>query len=72
MVERIAKIRRDYHVRGKGIRRIVRERGVSRNTVREVIREGKTEFSYVRSNPPRAPKMASYSARLDELIVGAE
>ena len=38
IVETIANIRRDYYVHGKGLRRIARERKVSRNTVRKVIR----------------------------------
>ena len=50
IVETIAKIRRDYFVRGKGIRRIARERKVSGNTVRKVIRENKTQFTCQRQN----------------------
>ena len=49
IVETIAKIRRDYYLYGKGLRRIARERKVSRNTVRKVIRENKTQFTYERT-----------------------
>ena len=40
VVETIAKVRRDHFVNGKGIRAIARNRGLSRNTVRKIIREG--------------------------------
>jgi transposase-like protein len=38
VVETIAKIRRDYFVEKKSIKAIARDRGVSRNTVRKVLR----------------------------------
>jgi DNA-binding transcriptional regulator LsrR (DeoR family) len=47
IVETIAKIRRYYFVDGKGIREISRMLGVSRNTVRKVIRSNATEHHYV-------------------------
>ena len=50
-METIAKIRRDYHVEKKGIKQIARERCVSRNTVRKVIREDEVEFRYERKKP---------------------
>ena len=37
-VDTIARIRREYFVRGKSIKEIVRDLHVSRNTVRKVIR----------------------------------
>ena len=67
MVESIAKIRRDFHVRKKGVREIARDRKVSRNTVRKVIREGETEFRYERGEQP-LPKMAGHLARLEGLL----
>ncbi len=38
VVETIARIRREYFVKGKAIKEIVRDVKVSRNTVRKVIR----------------------------------
>ena len=38
IVETIGKIRRDYFVHGKTIKAIARELGLSRNTVRKVLR----------------------------------
>jgi len=40
VVEMIAKIRRDYLVEGKSIKAIARDRGISRDTVRKVLRSG--------------------------------
>ena len=48
VVETIGKIRRDHLVHGKSIKRIARDRGVSRNTVRKVLRSEATAFSYER------------------------
>ena len=42
IVETIAKIRRYYFVEGKSIKKITRDLNLSRNTVRKVIRSGKT------------------------------
>ncbi len=39
-VETIGKIRRAWHVQGKSIRSIAKSMGVSRNTVRKVLRSG--------------------------------
>lgn len=66
-VRTIAKIRRDYYVHGKSLRGIARERKLSRNTVRKVIREGRTEFRYVRTKQPR-PKMENYRDKLAALL----
>ena len=52
VVESIAKIRREHLVHGKSIKAIARERGVSRNTVRKVLRSGETVFRYNRSSQP--------------------
>ena len=41
-VESIGKIRRDHFRDGKSIKAIARGRGVSRNTVRKVLRSGET------------------------------
>ena len=42
VVETIARIRREYFVKGKPIKEIVRDVKVSRNTVRKVIRSQAT------------------------------
>ena len=46
VVETIARIRREHFVKGKTIKEIARDLGVSRNTVRRVLR--------VRANRPAA------------------
>ena len=66
-METISKIRRDYYVHGKSLRRIARERKLSRNTVRKVIRENKTKFTYQRAIQPRR-KMGDYVEQLDRLL----
>ena len=48
VVETVAKIRRD-HDRGKPIKAIVRETGLTRNTVRKAVRAESAQFSYRRS-----------------------
>ena len=66
-METIAKIRRDYHVKKKGIKRISRERCVARNTVRKVIREDEVEFRYERKKPCNS-KLDAYRQDLEELL----
>ena len=46
VVETVARIRREFFVKGKSIKEIVRDLGVSRNTVRKVLRSGETAFAY--------------------------
>ncbi len=67
VVETIARIRRDYFVKRKSIKEIVRSVKVSRNTVRKVIRSGATEFSYDRTSQPR-PKIDPWRSDLDEML----
>jgi DNA-binding CsgD family transcriptional regulator len=43
-VDTIARIRREFFVRGKTIKQIAREFHITRNTVRKVLRSGATEF----------------------------
>jgi DNA-binding NarL/FixJ family response regulator len=43
-VETIGRIRREFYVKGKTIKEIVRDLKVSRNTVRKVLRSGATSF----------------------------
>jgi len=49
-VESIAKVRRDYFVDKKSIKQITRERQLSRNTVRKIIRNEATAFEYQRTS----------------------
>ena len=67
-VDTIARIRREYFVRGKPIKQIVRELHVSRNTVRKVLRSDATEFSYERDVQP-LPKLGQFTEQLDELLM---
>ena len=62
VVETVARIRRDFFVKGKSIKEIVRDLGVSRNTVRKVLRSGETAFTYERSVQP-LPKLGPWSSR---------
>ena len=67
-VDTIARIRREYFVRGKSIKQIVRELHVSRNTVRKVLRSDATEFSYERDVQP-LPKLGRFQGELDQLLM---
>jgi orotate phosphoribosyltransferase-like protein len=40
-VDTIARIRREFFIRGRSIKEIVRDLHVSRNTVRKVVRSGR-------------------------------
>lgn len=68
VVETIAKIRRDRLVHGKSIRSISRDRHLSRNTVRKVLRSVATiPPGYHRNDQPR-PRLGDYLAQLDSLL----
>lgn len=67
IVETIAKIRRYHFVDGKSIKEISRLLGMSRNTVRKVIRSGATEHRYQRDNQPM-PRLGTYLSRLETLL----
>src|SRR5215468_8765102 len=69
VVETVARIRREHFVKGKTIREIARDLGMSRNTVRKVLRSGETSFQYERNVQPR-PKLGRWTAALDELLEG--
>jgi gp16 family phage-associated protein len=71
VVETIAKVRRDFHRHGKSIKEIARERGLSRNTVRKVLRSDATEFSYARDDQPY-PQLGPYLGELDRLLAENE
>src|SRR6202043_184310 len=66
IVETIARIRREHFIKGKTIKEIARDLKVSRNTVRRILRSGKTWFEYERAVQPR-PKLGRWTAELDEL-----
>src|SRR5579863_1741619 len=51
-VETIGRIRREHFLKGKTIKEIARDLGVSRNTVRKVLRSGETSFEYERTYAP--------------------
>ena len=69
VVETIARIRREHFVKGKTIREIARDLGISRNTVRRVLRSGETSFEYEREVQPR-PKLGRWRTELDDLLAG--
>src|ERR1700684_1259909 len=53
VVETIARIRFEHFQNGKGIKRIARELGIARDTVRKILRSGATEFVYRREVQPQ-------------------
>ena len=68
-METIARIRREHFIKGKTIKEIARDLKVSRNTVRKVLRSGKTAFEYEREVQPR-PKLGRWTEVLDALLAG--
>lgn len=64
VVETIGRIRREFFVKGKTIKEIVRDVKVSRNTVRKVLRSGATSFEYEREVQP-LPKLGAWRPALD-------
>jgi transposase len=66
-VDTIARIRREFFVRGRPIKEIVRELHVSRNTVRKVLRSGATASSYEREVQP-LPRLGRWRDELDRLL----
>lgn len=71
VVETIGRIRRERLVKGKSIKEIARDLGVSRNTVRKVLRSGETRFEYEREVQPR-PKLGRWTEELDKLLANNE
>ena len=67
VVEMMATIRREHLVGSEGIKTIARELGLSRNTVRKVLRSGQTSFVYQREEQPR-PRLGSSVQRLEMLL----
>ena len=66
-VETIARIRFEHYQNGKGIKRIARELGIARDTVRKVLRSGATAFSYKRAVQPQ-PKLGGWVPVLSEIL----
>lgn len=67
-VDTVARIRREFFIRNRPIKEIVRELHVSRNTVRKVVRSGVTALSYEREVQP-LPKLGQWRADLDRLLL---
>jgi transposase len=67
-VERAAKIRRWYHVGKQSIKEISRELGISRNTVRRIVREQTIGNEYKRTDQP-IPKLGIYKERLEAWLL---
>lgn len=66
-LERAAKIRRWYHVGKQSIKEITRELGVSRNTVRRIVRGQRINNDYKRIAQP-IPKLGIYKEKLEEWL----
>jgi transposase len=67
VVETIARIRREFFVKGKTIKEIARDVKVSRNTVRKVLRSGATSFEYERDVQPM-PKLGLWRDDLERML----
>jgi hypothetical protein len=63
----IARVRREFFVRGRSLKEISRDLHVSRNTVRKIVRSGETAFEYERRVQPR-PKIGPQQDELDGLL----
>jgi predicted transcriptional regulator len=70
-VETIGKVRRDHFVLGKSIKEICRTRGLSRGTVRKVLRSETTAFTYERQKQPY-PRLGPWIDRLEDVLVENE
>ena len=70
-VETIARVRREFFVRGRPIKEIARELHVSRNTVRKILRSGATAFSYERETQP-LPRIGPWRDQLDAMLAANE
>ena len=67
IVETLGRIWREHFVKGKTIKEIVRDLGISRNTVRKALRSEETSFVYGRDTQP-LPKLGPWSKKLDDLL----
>jgi transposase len=66
-VDTIARVRREFFVRGRSIKEIGRELHISRNTVRKIVRSGETAFTYERSVQPQ-PRLGRWRNDLDRML----
>src|SRR4051794_15677979 len=66
-VEAIARVRLEHFQHGKGIKRIARELGIARDTVRKILRSGATVFAYKREVQPQ-PRPGPWVATLTEIL----
>jgi transposase len=66
-METIAKIRRLYHVKGKGFKTIARELKLSKNTVKRIIRSGETVATYQRQQQGY-PVLEKYKEKIIEKL----
>lgn len=65
-IETIAKVRSDHH-KNIPIKEIARKRGISRNTVRSIIREQRIDSKYQRKLQP-LPQLGPYVERLEQML----
>ena len=70
VVETIARIRRDYFVKGKPIKKIVRDVKVSRNTVRKVIHGVDAEGAPVVRRQLRRSQLLKFFGALEPCLGG--
>ena len=66
-METVGRIRRDHLVKGKSIKAIARDLGLSRNTVRRVLRSDETSFCYHREQQPHR-RIGQWKSDLDRLL----
>ena len=66
-VDTIARVRREFFVRGRTIKQISRDLHIARNTVRKILRSQETEFRYERKHQPY-PRMGAWREKLDGLV----
>lgn len=70
-VETIRKVRKAHFVDGEGIREIARPLKLARTTGRDIIRTGKTDQTYQRSNQSQ-PKLGLLADRLSALAASRQ
>jgi transposase len=66
-VDTIARVRREFFVRGRTIKQISRDLHIARNTVRKILRSEATSFEYEREVQPQ-PKVGPWRDELDRLL----
>jgi transposase len=66
-VDTIARVRREFFVRGRTIKQISRDLHIARNTVRKILRSEATSFEYEREVQPQ-PKVGPWRDDLNRLV----